>query len=460
MTTGAAPAPADGAAGGSGSLGTDEASGVAGDGPGPTPDSGVTAKSLERNSLALTVSAALTGILGLGYWALLGRHYPAREVGAASAVITTATMLSAFGNISLGALFERFLPLAGIRGSSLVRTGFLVGGCGGLLLGALFLLWGPTDEMFDSPLEAASFPLIVLVFSAFALLDHTSVGLREAGWAATKNVTHAVVKLVAALALAFTASRLAIIWTWTVPALIAALVLGAAVARRLRRPDLAHAASQLPGNREMGSFLAGSYGIYVVGSLAPLMLPLIVVAKMGADHNAYFSIAWSLVSAVLVLMTVLMGPYVAGVAADPGQVRELTRRFLVVLAVVTVAGVVLFAGIAPVLLQIVGDEYADTGTPLLRLAAIALIPAIVGFAYNAVARVRRRLRLAIAVQVANAALVLGLSLAFIGDHGLVAIGWAYVVAETVSAVVLIVPLVRAVRALGREPLDAQPASVI
>ncbi|MGW4478358.1 lipopolysaccharide biosynthesis protein [Rhodococcus triatomae] len=459
MTTGAAPAPADGAAGGSGSVvgGADD---DAGGGAGPAPDSGVPAKSLERNSLALTVSAALTGILGLGYWALLGRHYPAREVGAASAVITTATMLSAFGNISLGALFERFLPLAGVRGSVLVRSGFLVGGCGGVLLGALFLLWGPTDEMFDSPLEAVSFPLIVLVFSAFALLDHTSVGLREAGWAATKNVTHAVVKLVAAVALAFTASRLAIIWTWTVPAAIAAVVLGVAVTRRLRRPAISHAASQLPSTREMGSFLAGSYGIYVVGSLAPLMLPLIVVAKMGADHNAYFSIAWSLVSAVLVLMTVLMGPYVAGVAADPLQVRELTRRFLVVLAVVTAAGVVLFAVVAPALLTIVGEDYAETGTPLLQLAAIALIPAIVGFAYNAVARVRRRLRLAIAVQIVNAALVLGLSLLLVDDHGLAAMGWAYVVAESVSAVLLIVPLVRAVRALGREPLEAQPSSVI
>lgn len=450
MTAGAVPAaPAEDATGGSGPAG------VGADGSGPAgvgAERAITGKSLERNSLALTISAAATGILGLGYWALLGRLYPAREVGAASAVITTATMLSAFGNISLGALFERFLPLAGDRSSAMVRTGFLFGGCGGLLLGALFLLWGPTDEMFDHPLEAASFPLIVMVFSAFALLDHTSVGLREAGWAATKNVTHAVVKLVAALAFAFTASRLAVIWTWTVPALIGAVVLGVAVTRRLRRPEISGVRSQLPPRRELGSFLAGSYGIYVVASLAPLMLPLIVVARMGADANAYFAISWSVVSAVLVLMTMLMGPYIAGVASDPSQIQALTRRFLVVLAVVTTAGVVLFAVVTPVLLRIVGDDYAETGTPLLRLAAIALVPAVIGFAYNAIARVRRRLRLAIAVQIVNATLVLGLSFALIDDHGLTAMGWAYIVAESVTAVLLAVPLVRAIRAIGREPL--------
>ncbi|MFF0817426.1 lipopolysaccharide biosynthesis protein [Rhodococcus sp. NPDC003318] len=416
-------------------------------------------KSLERNSLALTVSAAVTGVLGLFYWAVLGRVYPAREVGAASAVITTATMLSAFGNLSLGALYERFLPLAGKQAKNLVRNGFAVGACGGLILGAGFLLWGPTDEMFENWLQAASFPLVVAVFSAFALLDHTSVGLREAGWAATKNVAHAVVKLAAALALGYTASRLAIVWTWTVPAIAGAAVLGVAVARRLRRPDFADTESMLPHRREMGSYLAGSYGIYVVGSLAPLMLPLIVVARLGADANAYFSISWSLVTAVLVLMTMLMGPYVAGAAAAPGDVVALTRRFFGVLAVVTLGGVVLFAGMAPVLLSFVGEDYAETGTPLLRLAAVALVPAFVGFAYNAVARVRRRLRLAITVQIANAVLILGLSLALIDDHGLTAMGWAYIAAEMLSAVILAVPLVRGVRALRAEEPAAQPFSV-
>ncbi|MGW6692156.1 lipopolysaccharide biosynthesis protein [Rhodococcus sp. NPDC054953] len=417
-------------------------------------------KSLERNSLALTVSAALTGGLGLAYWAVLGRLYPASEVGAASAVITTATMLSAFGNLALGALFERFLPLAGTRAATLVRNGFAIGGCGGLLLGASFLVWGPTDEMFAHPLQAASFPLVVAVFSGFALLDHTAVGLREAGWAATKNVVHAAVKLVAAAALAFTASRVAIVWTWTVPALIGAAVLGVAVARRLRGPDLRDVPPALPPAREMGTYLAGSYGIYVVGALAPLMLPLIVVTRLGADANAHFAIAWSLVSAVLVLMTMLMGPYVSGVAADPDRVRELTRRFLLVLAAVTAGAVVLFAILGPVLLDVVGAEYAETGTPLLRLAAVAVLPASIAFAYTAIARVRRRLTLAITVQIGNAALILGLSVALIGDHGLAAMGLAYLVAESASAAVLAVPLLRALRSLDRDAVGAQRSSDI
>lgn len=409
-----------------------------------------TGRSLERNSMALAVSALVTGVVGLGYWAVLGRLYPPAEVGAASAIITTATMLSAFGNLSIGALFERFLPLAGDRGPSMVRTGFLVGAAFGTVLGVGFLFLGPTDEMFHGPVDAALFPLVVVVLSSFALLDHTTVGLREAGWGATKNVTHAIVKLALAVALAFTATRLAIVWTWIVPAALAVVVLGIRVRHRLLDESRRGLATDLPARRQIGSFLAGTYGIYVVGAMAPLVLPLVVIDRLGADATGYFAVTWSLVTAVMVLMTMLMGPYVSAAAADSDRTWPLTLRFLLILGVVTTGGIVLFAVIGPWILGIIGAEYADAGAPLLRWAALALVPAVVAFAYNAVARVRRRLKLAVAVQAANALLIVGLSMAFIDDHGLAALGRAYVVAETVSAVLLAIPLTTALIAMRRD----------
>lgn len=391
----------------------------------------------------------LTGVVGLLYWAIVGRMYPAREVGAASAVITTATMLSAFGNLSIGALFERFLPLAGARATTMMRTGFLVGGGFGTVLGLGFLLVGPTDEMFDSTGEALLFPVVVAVFSAFALLDHTAVGLREAGWAAAKNVVHAVTKLVLVIGFAFTASRLAVVGTWTIPALLAVVWLGIRVARRARAVAASSPGVELPPRRELGSYLAGAYGIYVVGALAPLILPLVVISVLGADSNAHFSIAWSLVTSVVVLMTMLMGPYVAAAAAEPDRLWPLTVRFLAVLAVVATGGVVLFAVIGPWVLTFVGADYAEVGTPLLRWAAVAIVPAVIPLAYNAIARVRRRLRWAVAVQAVNAVVVVGASMCWIGDHGLVSLGWAYATAETLAAVLLAVPMASALISIRR-----------
>lgn len=402
---------------------------------------------LGRNSLALAVSALITGVLGLIYWALIGRTYPAREVGAAAAVITTATMLSAFGNLSFGALFERFIPIAGERLPILVRTGFGVGAVVGGLLAVGFVFIGPTDEMFDGALDRALFPVVVVAFSVFALLDHTAVGLRQATWAAQKNVAHAVIKSVMVIALAFTASRQAIVWTWVAPSVLLALVLAVVVMRRIRSQPAVIGPEVLPGRRELGTYLAGTYVLYVVGSLAPLMLPLIVVSELGAELNAYFAIAWSLVTAVVVLLTMLMGPYIAAAAADPAGAYVLTLRFIAIIGAVGLAGAA-FLGIAgPTLLSLVGEGYRDFGGPVLQLAAVGLALALVGFAYSAVSRLRRRLRFAVAAQCVNAALMLGLGILWVDSDGLEGLGRAFVTAELVTATLVFVPLILALSSL-------------
>ena len=109
------------------------------DGPAPT------GQTIARSSAALVVSGLGTAVLGLVYWVLAGRMYPASEVGAAAAVITTATMLSAFGNLGIGAYLERFLPIAGERSLTLPSRGLLIGASCGALLGCGFLIVGPTS---------------------------------------------------------------------------------------------------------------------------------------------------------------------------------------------------------------------------------------------------------------------------------------------------------------------------
>lgn len=78
--------------------------------PGPTAADAGSTKSSDRNlalnSLALMLSTVITGGLGLLFWAAAGRLYPVAEVGSASAVITSAVMLSTLSNLSLGSMCE------------------------------------------------------------------------------------------------------------------------------------------------------------------------------------------------------------------------------------------------------------------------------------------------------------------------------------------------------------------
>ena len=56
---------------------------------------------LALNASALMISSAATGLLGLVYWMIAERMMPTSEVGRASAMIATATVLSSLACLSL-----------------------------------------------------------------------------------------------------------------------------------------------------------------------------------------------------------------------------------------------------------------------------------------------------------------------------------------------------------------------
>lgn len=416
------------------------------------PESGPGSKSSDRNlalnSLALMLSTAITGALGLLFWAAAGRLYPVAEVGSASAVITSAVMLSTLSNLSLGSMYERFLPISGRLAKSFIVRGYITVTAFAFVLGGGFLLVAPTDEMFTNTAEIVSFPFFVAVLAVFALQDQTSSGLGVARWAAAKNVFHAVVKFVMLLALFTTERSTSIISAWAVPAIVASVFVLRAILKTVRTDQRYSGAPDLPPKREMWAYFGSAYGITALGSLAPLLVPMIVVATLGAEQNAYFSLTWSIVSALYILISVLIGPYVAEVAAHPAQFHRLTKRFMTLVCIVAVGGAIFLAFVAPFGLGLIGQGYRDQGTIIVQLAAVTIPLSVVGSLYDGLARVRRRMRLAVIVQVVATSIIIGGSIGLSSSMGIAAVGWAYLVAEAFGAVVLIVPLTRWIRELS------------
>lgn len=412
-------------------------------------------RNMNLNALALVASTLTTGILGLAFWSVAARLFPAAEVGVASALITSAVMLSTLSIIGIDVLYERFLPLAGVRATQLLRRGFLLVAGVALAAGALLVAFGPRDALFDSGWEMVGYPILVAVLALFALQDKASAGLGVARWAALKNLVHAAAKLAAIVALAMWSTALTIVAAWALTALVAGAWAFAALYRRAGSHPRYRRAPDLPGTRDLWSYFGSSFGITALWSIGPLVAPLIVITQVDAEANAHFAVAWAIVSALLLATHLITSPYVAEVAAHPDQVRALSRRMAATVAVFTVAasaGLVVFG---PMLLSIAGPEYREEGLGLLHLAAAFLPLAAVSTVYEAFARVRRRLRLYLVLQAFSAVVVVTVAWATTADLGLTGIGWAYLSAQAVEAAVLIGPVMSWLRRGGpTAPEDA------
>ena len=153
-----------------------------------------TGRNLRLNSLAVVASNVGTGLLGLAFWAVAAKLFSPSQVGVASAMIASAIMLSTLSNLSLGAMYERFLPVAGHRAGSLLVRGYLLVACAALVLALGVVLFGP-GALFPTQWEKLFYPPFVVVLAVFALQDNTVAGMGVARWGAAKNGFHAVAKL-------------------------------------------------------------------------------------------------------------------------------------------------------------------------------------------------------------------------------------------------------------------------
>lgn len=407
-------------------------------------------RGMEASAVTLMTSSVATGVLGVAYWVVAGRLYPTAEVGRASAVISTATMLSSLACLSLGGSYQRFLPLAGDRTRRLVVWGFLLTGAVSVVLGTGFALFGVGhDELFHHPGEVVLFPAMVACLAAYALLDPILTGLRRAGVVAVKNIALSAAKLIPLPLLAYTATDLALTASWM---LLAAVVTGAVIVWLLRAGLRTADAtvSTLPPRRQIWAFQGASLAMSLVATLTPLCLPLVVLSQLGPESSAYYNLVAALATAAGMLRANVLASYVVEASQPTAARAALTRRMLRLMAGVGAVSAVGLAVGGPLLMWLVGPAYADAATPLVLLLAGEMLVAVVTAVYAGMVQVRRRMRLLVAVQAGIVAGTIGGALLLVPVFGLIGVGLASLGTQAVAAAAVAGPLVRERRRLIAE----------
>ena len=418
----------------------------------PLPGEDLTAETnLNVNTIALILSNGLTCVLGLFYWGAAARVFPAEDVGVAAALINSALMLSTLSILSLDRIYERFLPLAGHRSADLIRRGFAIVAAVAMAGGVGLILLGPRDALFTSGWVLAAYPLFVVVTALFILQDNVLAGLGVARWAAVKNTGLAIGKLAVLIVVALVAgagalagtaaASTAIVAAWGVTSAVIGCGVFVAINRRCRNHPRFSLVPSLPPLREMWSYFGSSFGITAMLSTGALLVPLIVVAQVGASANAYFQIAWQFVSALYMTIHLAVSPFVAEAATHPDKIPALSWRTVWMLIAVACVGGIGLVFVAPPMLSLVGPEYRAGSTDLLLLAALFIPLSVIGAAYDGFARVQRKLRLQLVMTFVWTVTVIVGSLVLTRELGVTGVGYAYLAAEAICAVVLIGPTI-------------------
>ncbi len=404
---------------------------------------------LYRNAYAWMFSTGLSSVLGIVYWLLAARLYPTEAVGLNAALVSGMIFLSGVAQLDLMSALVRFVPNAGASTRRLITSAYFVSLGLALVLGTLTLAtigligaekWeGLNLFPFDLRL-GVWFVLATAAWCIFALQDSALTGLRDAVWVPVENVLYAVVKIVLLILFARYLPAYGIFASWILPAAALIIPMNWLIFQRLvpRHVRQTQSHARVIAVRSIAKYVFGNY----IGSLFTLssarLLPVLILFLAGAAANAYFNLAWQIANALKMVLTHMTMSLTVEGARQESHLVDYGQRFFVSLLAICIPAALFVIVAAPFILGLSGRDYGTESVPVLRLMVISVIPSTITVLYVGMARVQNHAwRIATVMGLFSISL-LGVSALLLPTQGIVGVGIAMLLSESLVASVILI----------------------
>ncbi|MDQ6796916.1 MAG: hypothetical protein M3011_02630 [Actinomycetota bacterium] len=261
-----------------------------------------------------------------------------------------------------------------------------------------------------SSLQAGVLIVAVALWNVFTLQDAVLTSARWSAAVPIENGLFGAIKigLVVLLAHSFRGEGIFFAWVLAMAVMIvpvSALIFGRVLPSASGRSN--EGASLLPigDRRRVSRYLAVDYVAGLLNQGYTAVMPLLVLAVLGREANAYFYIAFMIGGAARAVAESMSTSLVVEGAHSEDEVATMARVSIVRYAKYALPGILALAAGANVILRPFGSAYAHHGTTLLRLLLVATVPHALITLYLGVERVRARVSRVLAVEASIVVLV-------------------------------------------------------
>jgi O-antigen/teichoic acid export membrane protein len=412
--------------------------------------------SLVRNSLYMMSATVATAVLGYIFWIVAARVFSTAQVGIASAVISlcsTVALLTYLGPAAM--LVERLHTYEQPRAcnSFIVRTCAATAAVTAAVAAVMIPLiahakgygayFGAAGAAVLAVTGASVWTVVQMYCSAFIAARRADGMFAVQGLISLFKVLLVVPLCAAGLG----APGIVIAWVgssvigaaagafWLLPRIEpGAAPAGAAGEQRGRR---ARHARRPRKRADYVSHLVGQHLTSVGGQMTPLLLPVLVVARLGAGRNAYFYITWMIGSVFfMVSPSISQALFAESVRNDIGLRGAVVKAFRIAAFLLIPAIVVMVAG-GKLILAIFGQPYVSAGYGLLVLLAISAMPDAVSNVAVAICRATNRLGYSASINLGILAVTVVSAWLLMPRFGLLGVGIGWLAAQVLSALACI-----------------------
>jgi O-antigen/teichoic acid export membrane protein len=389
-----------------------------------------------RNSLYLILNMGVQAALGFGFWIIAARYFSTASIGQASSLISASTLIAFAGLLGLNTALVKYLPTSNQR-NRLITAGLTIVASCSAVIGIFYVILMPITSKPIS-FVSHSLPLAIgfVVLTAFGginlLTDSVFIAAGKTNYTAiVDGVVGGVAKIILIVVFAGTGAY-GVFGAATggfVAAACGSLLL---MFRILRwRPAFGKFRQVL---KPILSFSGMNYAGNILNLLPTLVVPLIVLSKVGASAAAYYYVSFQLASLLYTAAYSVENAFLA----EGSQTGTVTRsilirsaRILIALCVSSFVVVLLFGHL---MLSAFGTSYgANAESSLVPLTA-AVLPLGAYYWCLTVLRLSNRLHAVVWCNVVYAAAIIGLAFVM-APRGLASVAMAWPIGTAVGAVV-------------------------
>jgi O-antigen/teichoic acid export membrane protein len=399
-----------------------------------------------RNAFYIILNSGAQAALGFAFWIMTARFFSTADVGRASSLISALSLLSFLGLLGLNTTFIRYLPVAPDRNRLMTSGIMLVAGCGGLA-GIIYVLITPRVApsvafiAHNLPM-AIGFVLISAAAAVNILTDSVFIAVGKSSYnAIVDGVIGGSVRIVLLLALAG-GGAFAIFGVASASYVVASIVSLILMVRVLRwRPNARNPWQVI---KPVLRFSGANYLGNVFNLLPTLVVPLIVLNKLGPTMEAFYYVAFQLALLLYTATSAVEQAFLAEGASNGKMSNAVLMRSLRILLVFCIPAFLVILLFGHFALLAFGAKYAaNAGGALIALAA-AVLPIAADNWFLTVLRLSNRLHAIVWSNGIYGAVVIGLAWV-LAPHGLTAVSLSWPIGASAGALVAGVPAIAAIR---------------
>lgn len=386
---------------------------------------------LYKNSFFIMLASISSAGIGFFFWILAAKLYPPEDVGIATALISSMTLLVLLSRFGLDFSIIRFFPendKSKIFSMSAIITTFFA-----VLFGAIFILgidiFSPALHLLKSSSNALLFIIFLTASSVAALTGTSFIAIRKAGFQFLQSllVGSRIIFLIPLIFL----GAIGIFGAVGISFILAISVSLTLLIKSEIKPRFEVDRSFL---NKAFHFSAGNYlaGLFIVAPHS--ILPLMVLNIIGAEETAHYYIAFAIASLLFIIPdAIVTSLFVEGSHGE--ALKKNTLKSLLAIFSLLIPAVIILYFSGGFLLGLIGKGYVE-GFDLLRIIALSSFFVATCQIYFSIKRVQKDVKGLIFLSALIFALLIGLSYLFMLEFGIIGVGYAWMFSYGLGSLVV------------------------